>query len=406
MDQVSISIPSYWTRRRRIKSCVSTFLENCEHPDQMNLSGPCTSDDHVNNDDCPIRCLDFVESVDTTEDETDINCYDGVGDDDCMFLSDSDDECDAFLDAEDGVGNYDEEFSLRDELAGWALQFNVPQVAVNTLLQILHQYHSDLPLDSRSLLSTPRSTMITKLPGGGEYIHFGLKRGIEEMINSSDLASFDGHLKLQFNVDGLPLFKSSGKCIWPILCMISQSSLKEPFVVGIFCGISKPHDLNAFFADFVDECQQLAHDGIRIGDHNLCVELHSFVCDAPARAMIKNVKSHGGYYACDKCTQEGEWHGKVTYLQTTAALRTDIQFDEMTDEEHHLGPSPLHSLPIGMVSGFPLDYMHLVCLGVMRRLMLSWLKGPLAVRLSASQVEQLSKNLLKFVPFIPREFFS
>ena len=74
MDQ--ISIPSYWTRRRRIKACVSTFLENCEHPDQMNLSGPFTSDDHVNNDDCPIRCLDYVESVDTTEDETDINCYD------------------------------------------------------------------------------------------------------------------------------------------------------------------------------------------------------------------------------------------------------------------------------------------------------------------------------------------
>ena len=271
MDQVSLSIPSYWTRRRRIKASVSTFLENCEHPDQMNSSGDCTSDDHLNNDDCPNRCLDSsvddVESLDTTEDITDINCYDGVDDDDCMLLSESDDECDAFLDAEDKVDNNDEEFSLHDELVGWAIQFNVPQVAVNTLLQILHQYHSDLPLDSRSLLSTPRNTMVTKLPSGGEYIHFGLQRGIEEIINSSDLASFDGHLKLQFNVDGLPLFKSSGKCIWPILCMISQSS-PEPFVVGIFCGISKPHDLNAFFADFVDECQQLAHNGIRSNKYN------------------------------------------------------------------------------------------------------------------------------------------
>ena len=30
----------------------------------------------------------------------------------------------------------------------------------------------------------------------------------------------------------------------------------------------------------------------------------------------------------------------------------------------------LSSLPIGLVSQFPLDYLHLVCLGVMRRFLL------------------------------------
>jgi len=118
----------------------------------------------------------------------------------------------------------------------------------------------------------------------------------------------------------------------------------------------------------------------------------------------KNIKSHGGYFGCDKCTQEGEWCGKVIYPETTATLRKDVHFDEMADDHHHLGPSALSSLPIGMVSGFPLDYMHLVCLDVMRRLLLCWLKGPLVVRLCARKVEQPSQNLIRMIPFIPREF--
>ena len=82
------------------------------------------------------------------------------------------------------------------------------------------------------------------------------------------------------------------------------------------------------------------------------VELSAAVCDAPARAFIKNIKSHSGYLGCDKCTQAGEWDGKIVYPETNAPLRTDAQFDEMTDEERHHGPSPFQDLNIGMVSQF------------------------------------------------------
>ncbi len=52
---------------------------------------------------------------------------------------------------------------------------------------------------------------------------------------------------------------------------------------------------------------------------------------------------------------------------------------------------------------FPLDYMHLVCLGVVKKL-LSWVNGPPVVRLGSELIENISVRLLKLVPFIPCEF--
>jgi len=59
----------------------------------------------------------------------------------------------------------------------------------------------------------------------------------------------------------------------------------------------------------------------------------------------------------------------IVYAETSAALRTDESFRAMVDEDHHLGPSLFTTLSIGKVTNFPIDYMHLSCLGVMRKLM-------------------------------------
>lgn len=44
-------------------------------------------------------------------------------------------------------------------------------------------------------------------------------------------------LELLVNIAGLPLFKSSGLQLWPILYMLQDSGV---FPVAIFCGNSKP----------------------------------------------------------------------------------------------------------------------------------------------------------------------
>jgi len=97
-------------------------------------------------------------------------------------------------------------------------------------------------------------------------------------------------------------------------------------------------------------------------------------------------------------------NNRVIFPQTDARLWNEKDLKEMADEGHHLRYSPLVATSLGMVSGIPLDYMHLVCLGVMRRFLHLWLMGPLACRLSGLQVKILSEKLLKISKSVPVEF--
>ena len=57
-----------------------------------------------------------------------------------------------------------------------------------------------------------------------------------------------------------------------------------------------------------------------------------------------------------------------------------------------------------MVTQVPLDYMHLVCLGVMKKLLLLWVRGPLKCRLGPQAKLHLRGALLSLGSYIPKEF--
>lgn len=73
------------------------------------------------------------------------------------------------------------------------------------------------------------------------------------------------------------------------------------------------------------------------------------------------------------------YHTKVFHMSFPCkdyALRTDESFNDRLDEiHHHEGPHASEGTGVGMVSQFPLDYMHLVCLGIVGRLLKMWLRG-------------------------------
>lgn len=75
---------------------------------------------------------------------------------------------------------------------------------------------NDLPADYRSLLSTPRKVEIQQIAGGSYWYH-GISKNLKRIF--VDVMS-DKKISLNFNIDGLPIFKSSKRCFWPILANI------------------------------------------------------------------------------------------------------------------------------------------------------------------------------------------
>lgn len=78
-----------------------------------------------------------------------------------------------------------------------------------------------------------------------------------------------------------------------------QGFMKRPVLIALFCGESKPTSLSDYLGALVNEFKVLK-DGFLIGQKTIFVQISSVICDAPARAFVKAVKSHTGYSGCDK----------------------------------------------------------------------------------------------------------
>lgn len=290
-------------------------------------------------------------------------------------------------------------------IAAWAVKHNITLSALSDIMQILHPLIPSLPKDPRTLLKTQTTYDVTELPSGGFYYHLGVKTAVVSKITENIAYATDNpHIRMQLNIDGLPLFKSTNGQFWPILGRLENYLNDEPFIIGLYYGVTKPKSVDEYLTDFVREMGILERDGFDHAGLHFDISISSVICDTPARAFVKCVKSHSGYSGCDKCIQVGRWNGKMTFPETNACARDDEAFNEMRDEDHHKDISPLSALNIGMVSQFPIDYMHLVCLGVMRRLINLWIRGPLRCRLGSNIIDQISNALVGVKGWIPREF--
>ena len=306
--------------------------------------------------------------------------------------------------------------SLRDQIARWAVCFSIPAVAVSVLLKILVLYGigDDLPRDCRTLLKTARVVQ-TKVVSGGEYFHFGLSEGICNLLSGLKQSAFDSLddvLKIIVSTDGLPVFKSSNTHVWPISsCLFVENKCSRPFVVGLFYGIDKAMKVNDFLSDFVRDFRDCVETGFICRKRTFKVALHCIVADAPARAFLKNVIGHSGKRGCERCRVHNDKKHGTAYNDENAVLRTDESLINGKEEGHVKGPSPLSSVGVKLISHFVLDYMHLVLLGVTRKLMFMWLEGEKSeakknrkFRLAAGQAQGLSLQLTSFAEGCPKEF--
>jgi len=54
----------------------------------------------------------------------------------------------------------------------------------------------------------------------------------------------------------------------------------------------RPGKAAEFLSEFVSDATELIVSGFSVDHKNYPVEIHSFVCDAPARAFLKGIKCH------------------------------------------------------------------------------------------------------------------
>lgn len=70
-----------------------------------------------------------------------------------------------------------------------------------------------------------------------------------------------------------------------------------------------------------------------------------------------------------------------------------------------IGYSILNNIPGFLpITNIPLDYMHVVCLGVVKKIILLWIKGPLCVRLNRRSLNKISHLLISIRNSTPKEF--
>ncbi|KAF0722100.1 Uncharacterized protein FWK35_00032924, partial [Aphis craccivora] len=268
---------------------------------------------------------------------------------------------------------------ITDKLRLLIIKHKVSHNFCNSLLQLLKSEGLDVPKDIRTLMKTPKLHDIVDI-SGGYYIHLGLRNMLLPILikNNAQIYIKSHVLEIGINIDGLPVSKSSKSQIWPaLISILNFKELKENVIpIGIFHGFQKPISIEEFLNPLIIDLLEVLDNGLTVNGLFFTVNISNVSCDSPAKAFLLNVKGHNAYFGCTLCIEEGTYlEHRMTYPGLDATLRTDESFRSKKDEDYHKGNSPLVCLPINIINTVVLDYMHNVCLGVVKKLVEFWVKG-------------------------------
>ncbi|XP_061394657.1 uncharacterized protein LOC133330210 [Musca vetustissima] len=295
---------------------------------------------------------------------------------------------------------------LRDKLKKWCMETNPSKKCLESLLSILKEEGLDVPLTRETLVGRAKN-MLTRNVAPGIYCHIGIEKQLRKVGHI--LEKYE-EVELDINIDGIPLFKSSRVQLWPILCRIVNIQEKtKPFVVGLYLGNTKPGSVNVYLKDFIDEVILLKGQFI-IQQKHLKLKFRCLICDAPAKAFVCGVPGHTSTHGCTKCTQIAKKVNNVlTYSSESGSLISDEDFAVRKYPCHHSQmfkeeKTPLEEIGFGMINQTPLDSMHLIDLGVTKKMLTRIMHNKTEKKTSKQNISKISSELVKFKKYIPREF--
>jgi len=171
--------------------------------------------------------------------ENDINISTTYKNDEYLQLNKTDSEQSCESISFDSISNVSENANAMTDndfehrFAVWATEHQITHVALRALIQTLKQHScfSNLSIDARSLLKTPRRLDI-RMVTPGTYYHFGLLRSVLHVLTS--IKDYTDCVRITVNVDGLPISKSSSQQFWPILGSVIPYDYV--FLIGLYYG--------------------------------------------------------------------------------------------------------------------------------------------------------------------------
>lgn len=319
--------------------------------------------------------------------------------------SDTDDEDESYVKPTSNPDNSNSKESDRmaeflEEFLLWCLTSKLSRDNLKALLAMLRKYfNAPLPKDPRTLFKTPKGTKLYEM-SNGSYWHYGLKKILDKIIKKYEANNIDvSTIKLSINIDGAQIGKSSKKGLWII--SISEEIFKDVYIVGAHHGEKKPKDSNELLELLVNELIETITNGYRTNSYKkkYIIRLVALICDVPAKSYVLKVKGHSGYDSCTKCEITGTKIGNVVYftvdVNNLPPLRTDdaVKNNAYKNTYQH-GESLFAKIPhFGLVTNVYIDPMHLVYLGLIRKLLMLYLYGPPKVRLKPKQIKLLSNRL-------------
>lgn len=248
------------------------------------------------------------------------------------------------------------------------------------------------------------------------------------------------HFEIDISVDGVQIFDNSEQSECLPICMVVHSvcessdasviapvvlKTRHPIVIGVAHCKHKPN-VRKFLEPLVKELFRLdpdRNDYTTVG-RQFTVSIRCVIADWPMRSYLKAVKSHSGYWSCERCIQKGirytvrpsrkgqKSKETIQFRELNAPPRTDEDFltytvsDECDDS--HLNNlndlSPFIDLNFRMVSGFVIDPMHTFYAGCVgsRFQGIAYKTGE--GKLSYSQLAQVDARLKLFELCKPFEF--
>lgn len=204
-------------------------------------------------------------------------------------------------------------------------------------------------------------------------------------------------LPLIVNTDGVKVFNSNQKSLWMIqsyqgyLPPSIRFMPSNVLINAAHFGSKKP-GMRDFFFPFLNElCDIHKRGGINMkhngADYNFMPLIISCCCDLPAKCDVQGMIGHSGYFACSYCYHPGFKNAEKKKSMIRYS-KSNEKFEMRTHRDVIYTYGKMKSEPIrgiksmscmiaakefDLILSFAIDYMHLILLGIMRKLFDLWL---------------------------------